>query len=117
MKIKLNMKQIAVVARELKETDRKNFDVTDVAQVFKMLQYWVKTAGSGKEKIQSVTELPDGYLCRVNSTFHDAIKAYIREIGSRKLSQQMHDIKAQEAMENYDRLIKEAEEGKRHLGK
>lgn len=115
MKIKLNMKQIAVVARELKETDRKTFDLADVGQVFKMLQYWCKTAGTGEEKIQSVTELPDGYLCRVNRKFRDAIKNYIRASGSRRLSDQMKEMKVQGTLAKYDRLIKEAEEQRKLL--
>jgi hypothetical protein len=113
MKIKLNRKQVAAVARELKETDRKNFNPADVEEVFKMLQYWTKTVGSGEGKIQSVTELPDGYLCRVNSKFHDSIKAYIKQAGSRKFSEQMKEMKIQETVDKYDRLIKEAEEDKR----
>jgi hypothetical protein len=109
MKIKLNMKHVAVVARELKETDRKNFNPTEVGQVFQMLQYWCKSAGTGGEKIQSVTELPDGYLCRVNGKFHDAMKAYIKQAGSRKFTEQMKEVKVQETLDKYERLIKEAE--------
>lgn len=112
MKIKLNSKQIAKVARELKETDRKNFDVKDVGEVFKMLQYWTKSVGTGEEKIQSVTELPDGYLCRVNRKFRDSMKDYIRDVGARKFSEQMKDVKVQETLDKYDRLIKEAKERK-----
>jgi hypothetical protein len=112
MKIKLNSKQIAKVARELKETDRRNFDLKDVGEVFKMLQYWAKAVGTGEEKIQSVTELPDGYLCRVNRKFHDTMKHYIREAGAKRFSDQMKEVKVQEALEKYDRLIKEAKERK-----
>ncbi len=112
MKIKLNRKHILAIARELKETDRKNFDPDDVGEVFKMLQYWIKTAGTGQEKVQSVTELPDGYLCRVNEKFHDSIKNYIKHSTSRRLDDQLKDLKTRETIDKYDRLIKEAEEEK-----
>jgi hypothetical protein len=112
MKIKLNTKHIAVVAQGLKETDRKNFDLVDVGQVFKMLQYWAKTAGAGKAKIQSVTELPDGFLCRVNRKFHDMMKTYIKEIGSKRFGEQVKEMKVRDTLEKYDRLIQEAEDEK-----
>jgi len=112
MKIKLNTKQIATVMRELKETDRKSFDVSDVSGVFRMLQYWAKSAGTGEEKIKTITELPDGYLCRVNRKFHDSMKEYLKEAKTRRFSEQMKELKVQATVEEYDRLMKEAEEKK-----
>ena len=56
MKIKLNTKQIADISRELKETDRKNFDVTEVTQVFRMLQYWSKTIGAVSRSNEGIPE-------------------------------------------------------------
>jgi len=114
MKIKLNMKQITNVMRELKETDRKSFDLSDVSDVFRMLQYWAKSAGTGEEKIKNITELPDGYLLRVNRKFHDSMKEYLKQTGMRRFSEQMRDLKAQETAEKYDRLIKESEQRKGH---
>jgi hypothetical protein len=112
MKIKLNMKQITDIKREIKETDRKSFDLSDISEVFRMLQYWAKSAGTGDEKIKTITELPDGYLCRVNEKFHDSMKEYLRQARMRRFSEQIKEVKVQETIEKYDRLIKEAEEKK-----
>lgn len=110
MKIKLNLKQIESLRREIKEGSRKNFDLQDVSQVFKMLQYWVKAFGSGEEKIQSIAELGDGYLCRVNRKFRDSMKQFLREAKSRRLSEQMKERESERVLEEYERLIEEAEE-------
>jgi hypothetical protein len=119
MKIKLNMKQVTDIMREIKETDRKTFDLSDVSEVFQMLKYWAKSAGTGDEKIKTITELPDGYLCRVNEKFHDSMKEYLKQSRMRRFSEQIKEVrahetivKAQETIEKYDRLIKEAEERK-----
>ena len=112
MKIKLNTKQIENIGRELKETDRKSYDTSDVSQIFRMLQYWSKTVGGKETKIKSVTELPDGYLCRVNSKFRDSMKAFLKQMRSRRLEEQMKGKKEEEMLENadrYEQLIREAE--------
>ena len=116
MKIKLNLKQIEEVRRGLMETDRKDFDLSDISQVFRMLQYWAKSAGAGKEKIKSVTELPDGYLCRVNEKFHDSMKTYLKESRERRFSEEMKERKIQGTLDKYERLMKEAENKKPELG-
>ena len=123
MKIKLNTNQIEEICRELKESDRKDFDISEVADVFRMLQYWAKTVGSGKEKIKSVAQRPDGYLCRVNQTFRDSMKEFLKETRERRHSEEkeersvrMKEKKIKETVERYDRLIKEAEEEKGRSG-
>jgi hypothetical protein len=113
MKIKLNLKQIESLRRELEETDRKRFDISDVSEVFRMLQYWSKSIGRKEAKIKSITELGDGYLCRVNSTFRESMKGFLKDIRSRE-----HEEKIREAEERgiprtaskLERLIMEAEE-------
>lgn len=112
MKIKLNTKQIEDVRREIEETDRKKFDLDDISGVFRMLQYWPKSFGSGEEKIKSVTELSDGYLCRVNRRFHDSMKEFLKEVRTRRFSGEMRERKVQGAIKKYERLIKEAKEEK-----
>lgn len=112
MKIKLNTKQIEDLRREIEETDRKKFDMADTAGVFRMLRYWSKSVGTGEEKIKSVTELPDGYLCRVNRIFHDSMKNFLKQARSRRFSDQMRERKVQGTVKKYERLIKEAEEEK-----
>ncbi|MBI4831069.1 MAG: hypothetical protein HY801_05845 [Candidatus Lindowbacteria bacterium] len=112
MKIKLNKGQIEDVRRELKETDRKDFDIGDIPQVFRMLQYWAQCVGAGEAKIKSVTELSDGYLCRVNEKFHDLMKAYLKDVRSRRFNEEMKERKTQSVVDKYDRLIREAEEKK-----
>lgn len=112
MKVKLNLKQMHVLRREIKENSRKDFDITDLAEVFKMLKFWTKSFGTGEEKIKSITELPDGYLCRVNKKFHDTMKDFIREAKSRRYAEELK----QRTAEEYDRLIKEAEEQKEQTG-
>lgn len=112
MKIKLNTEQIEDLRRELEETDRKKFDMSDVSDVFRMLQYWSKSVGAGEEKIKSVTELTDGYLCRVNRTFHDSMKEFLRQVRKRRFSDQMKERKVQGTVKKYERLMKEAEEEK-----
>ncbi|RJP64096.1 MAG: hypothetical protein C4532_19950 [Candidatus Abyssobacteria bacterium SURF_17] len=116
MKIKLNMKQMQEVRNKLRETDRKDFDLTDISEVFRMLKYWAKSIGAGEEKIKSVTELADGYLCRVNEKFHDTMKAYLKQIREQRFSEGMKERKVQGALDKYDRLIREAEEKKTQLG-
>ena len=114
MKVKLNRKQIEIIRRELKETERRNYKTEDVSQVFKMLQYWGKSVGRGEAKIKTVAELADGYLCRVNSTFREMMKAYIKQIRKRKAEEHLQakqDREIQENAERYDQLIREAEEG------
>jgi hypothetical protein len=113
MKVKLNSKQIEIIRRELKETERRNFETEDVAEVFKMLQYWGKSVGRGEAKIKTVAELADGYLCRVNSTFREMMKAYIKQIRERKAEQYLEAKQEREMQDNaerYDRLILEAKE-------
>ena len=117
MKIKLNTEQIEDLRRELEETDRKKFDMSDISDVFRMLQYWSKSVGTGEEKIKSVTELPDGYLCRVNRTFHDSMKEFLRQVRTRRFSDQMKKRKVQGAIKKYERLIKESEEEKGPLNR
>jgi predicted ribosome quality control (RQC) complex YloA/Tae2 family protein len=114
MKVKLNRKQIEVIRRELKETERRNFKTEDVSEVFKMLQYWGKSVGRGEAKIKTVAELPGGYLCRVNSTFREMMKAYIKQIRKRKAEEHLQtkqDREMQDNADRYDQLIREAEEG------
>jgi hypothetical protein len=108
----LNTEQIEDLRRELEETDRKKFDMSDISDVFRMLQYWSKSVGAGEEKIKSVTELTDGYLCRVNRTFHDSMKEFLRQVRTRRFSDQMKERKVQGAVKKYERLMKEAEEEK-----
>lgn len=113
MKVKLNRKQIEVIRRELKETERRNFKTEDVSEVFKMLQYWGKSVGRGEAKIKTVAELADGYLCRVNSTFREMMKAYIKQIRGRKAEEHLQakqDREMQDNADRYDQLIREAEE-------
>ena len=113
MKIKLNRKQIENIRCELEETDRKQFNISEVSEVFKMLQYWSKSIGGEETKIKSVTELPDGYLCRVNSKFRDSMKGFLKDIRSRQ-----HEEKIRGAEEKgiprtatkFERLIMQAEE-------
>ncbi len=112
MKIKLNTEQIEDLRREIEETDRKKFDMSDVSEVFRMLQYWSKSVGTGEEKIKSVTELSDGYLCRVNRAFHDSMKEFLKQVRSRRFSDHMKERKVKGAIGKYERLIKEAEEEK-----
>jgi hypothetical protein len=112
MKIKLNAEQVEDIRRELKETDRKEFDTSDIPQVFQMLQYWAQCVGAGKAKIKSVTELPGGFLCRVNERFHDIMKEYLKDVRSRRFSEDMKERKKQSVINKYERLMKEAEEKK-----
>lgn len=114
MKIKLNLKQIETIRRKLEETDRKKFSATDLSEVFRMLQYWSKSVGEEETKIKSITALPDGYLCRVNNSFRETMKKYLkrtlpeddREEGTDKgePGQILANTK------RYEQLIKEAEE-------
>jgi hypothetical protein len=110
MKVKLNTKQIADIYRELKETDRKKFDLSEVTEVFRMLQYWSKSVAGGEAKIKSIAELPDGFLCRVNKTFHTTMKEYLRGSRHRRAEAQIEELAKRQAATEYDRLIKEAEE-------
>jgi hypothetical protein len=119
MKIKLNHKQIARISRELKESDRKSFDTDDVAGVFNMLQYWSKSVGGGKTKIRSVTDLLDGYLCRVNEEFKDVMKQYLKQARMRvreEYEEERHRIEMEASAQAYDRLIEEAEKKSRPKG-
>jgi hypothetical protein len=117
MKIKLNSKQIEKIRRQLGETDRKQFDTSDVFEVFKMLQYWSRCIGGDEVKIKSVTELADGYLCRVNSKFREVMKAFLKQGRSHHSEKEIPDEDMTEKKEGilgnadrYERLIREAEE-------
>ncbi len=117
MKIKLNKKQIENIRRELKETERRGFETDDVSHVFRMLQYWAKSVGVGEAKIQSVAELPDGYLCRVNSKFRESMKAFLKRVRERRLEkgvQLKKEKEMQATAEKYDQLIKESKELNNH---
>jgi len=119
MKIKLNNKQIENIRRELKEIDRRNYKTEDVAEVFKMLQYWAKSATAGDAKIKSVTELPDGYLCRVNSKFRESMKAYLKKARQHRFEEGARTKKEREMQENaerYEQLIEEAERTRMRVG-
>jgi hypothetical protein len=114
MKVKLNSKQIELIRRELKETDRRSFNTDDVSEVFKMLKYWGKSIGKGEAKIKTVAELADGYLCRVNTTFRKTMKEYIKQIRERKAQEYQQEKQEKEMQynaEKYDQLIREAEKG------
>lgn len=118
MKIKLNLKQIEDIRRKLEETDRKKFDIADISHVFRMLQYWSKCVGGKETKIKSVTALPDGYLCRVNSSFREAMKGYLKQARSGEIDEEGMDETEKGGMltntARYERLIKEAEEKQVH---
>ncbi len=111
MKVKLNKKQIENIRRELKETERRKYDTDDVAEVFRMLQYWAKSIGGGEAKIQSVAQLSDGYRCRVNPKFRDLMKAFLKRIRAQKIEEATRIKKERDMQANvdeYDRLIKGA---------
>ena len=110
MKIKLNLKQIEDVRRELEETDRRKFKISEVSQVFRMLQYWSKSVGGKNAKIKSVTELGDGFLCRVNRNFRDQMKEYLKETRSRRFSEEMKERKAKAAVEKYKHILEDTED-------
>ena len=110
MKIKLNLRQLEDVRRELQETDRKKFEIKEVSQVFRMLQYWSKSVGSTTAKIKSVTELGDGFLCRVNRDFRDLMKEYLKEIRSRRISEELKERKVKAAMDKYKHILEEPED-------
>ena len=113
MKVKLNSKQIELIRRALKETERRNFKTDDVFEVFKMLQYWGKCIGKGEAKIKNVVELDDGYLCRVNSTFRERMKVYLKQIREQKAEKHLRAKQEREMQDNatrYEQLIREAEE-------
>ena len=115
MKIKLNHKQIESIRLEIKKTERRGFKLDDVSQVFRMLQYWSKSIGGKDVKIQSVTELADGYMCRVNSKFRERIKAYLKHIRQQRIDkheQVSKEKQIQETVDRYDELIREAEESR-----
>ena len=115
MKVKLNNKQIETIRRGLKESERRNYKTDDVSDVFRMLQYWAKSIGVGEAKIQSVADLGEGYLCRVNSKFRDRMKAYLKDARAQRIGE--HNIAKKEKemrknAEKYERLIREAERTK-----
>jgi len=110
MKIKLNIKQIEDIRRELAETDRKKFDLSEVSQVFRMLQYWSKSVGGKEAKIKSVTELGDGFLCRVNPEFRNLMKEYLKETRERRFSEEMKERKARAAMDKYKHILEDSED-------
>jgi len=110
MKIKLNLRQLEDVRRELQATDRKKFEIKEVSQVFRMLQYWSKSVGGKTAKIKSVTELGDGFLCRVNREFRDLMKEYLRETRSRRLSEELKERKVRAAMDKYKHILEESED-------
>jgi hypothetical protein len=119
MRVKLNSKQIETIRKGLKETERRSFKADDVPDVFRMLQYWSKSVGGGETKIVSLAELPDGYLCRVNSKFRERMKAYLKEARSERMAEKAKESRLvkkeremQENAEKYDQLIKEAERSK-----
>lgn len=112
MKVKLNHRQIETIRRGLKESERRSYKPDDVSDVFRMLQYWAKSIGAGEARIQSVAELSDGYLCRVNSKFRDRMKAYLKDAraqGIEKYRLAEKEKEMQENAEKYERLIREAE--------
>ena len=113
MKIKLNQKQIENIRRELEETDRRRYDISDVSEIFKMLVYWSKSFGGNDTKIKSVTELPDGYLCRVNSKFRESMKGFLKDIRSRQLEEKLREGEERgipRTANKFERLVMEAEE-------
>ena len=112
MKIKLNKKQVLAIRRELEETDRKKFDLSEVMEVFRMLQYWSKCIGGDDTAIKTIVELPDGYLCRVNRQFRESIKAYLSDIRSRRAenAEERKIQKKQDVADEFDRLVREAGE-------
>ena len=117
MKIKLNGKQIETIRNGLNETERRRFKADDAPDVFQMLRYWSKSVGGAETKIASLAELPDGYLCRVNSKFRKRMKDYLKEARSQRLTARAEehrhmkkDREMQENAEKYDRLIEEAEQ-------
>jgi hypothetical protein len=113
MKVKLNSKQIEIIRRGLKETERRNFETEDVSEVFRMLQYWGKCIGKGEAKIKTVAELPDGFLCRVNSTFREQMKIYLKQVREQKAEEHLRAKQEREMQDNaerYEQLIREAEE-------
>jgi hypothetical protein len=119
MKVKLNSKQIETIRKGLKETERRSFKADDAFDVFRMLQHWSKCVGGGETKIASLAELPDGYLCRVNSKFRERMKAYLKETRSQRLAEKAEksrlakrEKEMQENAEKYDQLIKEAGQSK-----
>ncbi len=119
MKVKLNSKQIETIRSGLKETERRSFKAGDAPDVFRMLQYWSKSVGGGETKIASLAELPDGYLCRVNSKFRERMKAYLKEARGQRLTERAEESRRikkekemQENAEKYDQLIKEDERAK-----
>ena len=115
MKIKLNHKQIESIRLEIKKTERRGFKLDDVSQVFRMLQYWSKSIGGKDVKIQSVTELADGYMCRVNSKFRETMKTYLKHIRQQRIEmyeQASKEKQIHETVDKYDELIREAEESR-----
>ncbi len=112
MKIKLNLEQIEDVSQELKDTDRKKFDTSEVSEIFRMLKYWSKTVGGKETKIKSVTMMADGYLCRVNHKFRDSMKVFLKDVRSRRFNEEMKEMKARATINKYDKLMGDAEEGK-----
>ena len=121
MKIKLNLKQIEIIRRRLEETDRKKFDTSDVSEVFKMLQYWSRCIGGDKTRIKSVTDVADGYLCRVNSKFREVMKHFLKQGRSRPSEKEIADDEMTEKKggilddaQRYERLIREAENQQTH---
>ena len=107
MKIKLNHKQIESIRRELKKTERRGFKLDDVSQVFRMLQYWSKSIGGKDVKIQSVAELADGYMCRVNSKFRERMKAYLKHIRQQRIEKhEQNALEVARFLESHPRVTK-----------
>ncbi len=116
MKVKLNSKQIETIRSGLKETERRSFKADDAPDVFDMLRYWSKSVGGAETKIASLAELPDGYLCRVNTKFRERMKDYLKEVRSQKQTERAEEHRhmkkereMQENAERYDQLIEDAE--------
>jgi len=116
MKVKLNKKQIENIRQVLKETERRKFKTEEVSDIFRMLQYWAKSIGAGEAKIKSIAELPDGYICRVNPKFRESMRAFLKQVRTRKLEEEQQRRREKEIQANadkYDQLMKESDKKKR----
>ncbi len=115
MKVKLNKSQIEKIQQVLKETERRKFKTEEVADIFRMLQYWAKSIGAGEAKIKSLAELPDGYICRVNPKFRESMRAFLKQVRTRKLEEEQQRRREKEMQANadkYDELMKRADRTK-----
>ena len=81
-----------------------------------MLQYWAKSIGAVEAKIKSIAELPDGYICRVNPKFRESMRAFLKQVRTRKLEEEQQRRREKEIQANadkYDQLMKESDRKKR----